>query len=186
MLKRIFIFISFLILGNLNSQSLDQNELSELLSQSEIEQLLEVSEIKEKIDTSVNLSNDTTESLSKFEVSSEIFGVSYINTTPTSISATTDLPVPNEYKISLRDELKIILSGAKTRIFNAQVQLDGTIFFPEIGAISVAGEDFFSIKQKLQNLVDNNFVGVNLDLSINNLSAKKINLEQLKLQVFIL
>ena len=176
MLKRIFIFISFLILGNLNSQSLDQNELSELLSQSEIEQLLEVSEIKEKIDTSVNLSNDTTESLSKFEVSSEIFGVSYINTTPTSISATTDLPVPNEYKISLRDELKIILSGAKTRIFNAQVQLDGTIFFPEIGAISVAGEDFFSIKQKLQNLVDNNFVGVNLDLSINNLSAKKINI----------
>lgn len=168
MLRRILILFFFLIHGYLNSQSLDQNELSELLSQSQIEQILEGSQVNETVSTS--------ETLSKLQVNSSIFGISYINTTPTSISATTDLPVPNEYKISLRDELKIILSGSKQRIFNAQVQLDGTIFFPEIGAISVVGEDFYDVKQKLQNLVDNNFVGVNLDLSLNNLSAKKINI----------
>ncbi len=106
----------------------------------------------------------------------ERFGYNFVNTSPTSISATTDLPVPNDYKISLNDELRVILTGSKKNIFNLIVQLDGTIFFPELGSVSVAGETFTEVKRKLRNLVENSYVGVDLDVSFGNLSAKKINI----------
>ena len=57
-----------------------------------------------------------------------------------------------------------------------QVNLDGTVFFPELGAISVAGETFEDVKKKLNNLVKQSIEFVNLDLSIQNLSAKKITI----------
>lgn len=104
------------------------------------------------------------------------FGYDYIKTTPTSIAGTSDLPVPNEYKLSLNDELKIILTGAKKSIFSSKVKLDGTIFLPELGAISVVGETFVEIKNKIRNVVESEFVGVDVDISIENLSAKKINI----------
>ena len=46
----------------------------------------------------------------------KIFGLDFIKTFPTSISATTDLPFPGEYVISVNDELRAILSGTKSNI----------------------------------------------------------------------
>ena len=48
---------------------------------------------------------------------------------PTSIDAGGDLPLPNDYKISLKDTITIILSGSKDLIFDLSVNLDGTILF---------------------------------------------------------
>tara|TARA_Y100001935_G_scaffold167615_1_gene138090 strand:+ start:22882 stop:25140 length:2259 start_codon:yes stop_codon:yes gene_type:complete len=104
------------------------------------------------------------------------FGFDFINTLPTSVSATSDLPIPGIYKVSLNDEIEIILSGTKKSIFVVRVGLDGNILFPEIGPIQAAGESFDSLKNKLRNIIDTKYVGTNVDLSIKNLSAKKINL----------
>ena len=62
------------------------------------------------------------------------FGYNFISTSPTSITATGDLPLPNEYKISLSDVIGVVLSGSKEKIFDMKVQLDGTVFFPELGS----------------------------------------------------
>jgi hypothetical protein len=59
------------------------------------------------------------------------YGYNYFNTSPTSIAAVGDLPLPNDYKISLRDQFTIILSGTKQSIFDLTVNLDGTILFPD-------------------------------------------------------
>ena len=109
-------------------------------------------------------------------IESRKFGFNFINTSPTNISATTDLPVPSTYKISLNDELRIILSGNKRNTYNLRVNLDGSILFPEIGSVFVVGESFEEVKSKLRNLVNNTFVGVNLDLSLSRLNAKKITI----------
>jgi polysaccharide biosynthesis/export protein len=104
------------------------------------------------------------------------YGYNYFSSTPTSISAVGDLPLPNDYKISLNDQFTVILSGSKEAIFDLNVNLDGTILFPELGSISVVGESFQDVKTKLKNLVEQSYIGVQIDLSLKNLSAKKITI----------
>ena len=104
------------------------------------------------------------------------FGYNYFQTAPSTISAIGDLPLPNDYKISLNDQFTFILSGSKESIFDLNVNLDGTILFPELGSISVAGETFQDIKNKIRNLIQQSYIGVEVDLSLKNLSAKKITI----------
>ena len=98
------------------------------------------------------------------------------SSTPTSLSAVGDLPLPNDYKISLKDQFKVILSGSKDRIINLNVNLDGTILFPELGSVYVAGLTFEEVKDKLTNMINQSYIGVNIDISLQNLSAKKITI----------
>ena len=104
------------------------------------------------------------------------YGYNYFSSTPTTISAVGDLPLPNEYKISLNDQMTVILSGSKEAIFDLNVNLDGTILFPELGSIFVVGETFQEVKTKLKNLIEQSYIGVQIDLSLKNLSAKKITI----------
>ena len=104
------------------------------------------------------------------------YGYNYFTSTPTTISAVGDLPLPNEYRISLNDQFTVILSGSKEAIFDLNVNLDGTILFPELGSISVVGETFQEVKTKLENLIEQSYIGVKVDLSLKNLSAKKITI----------
>ncbi len=110
------------------------------------------------------------------KTSNKKYGYNYFSSTPTTISAVGDLPLPNEYKISLNDQFTVILSGSKEAIFDLNVNLDGTILFPELGSISVVGETFEEVKTKLKNLIEQSYIGVQIDLSLKNLSAKKITI----------
>ena len=56
------------------------------------------------------------------------------------------------------------------------MNLDGTILFPELGSIYVVGETFQEVKAKLKNLIKQSYIGVQIDLSLKNLSAKKITI----------
>lgn len=104
------------------------------------------------------------------------YGYDFFASVPTSIAAVGDLPLPNDYKISLNDQFTVILSGSKEGIFDLNVNLDGTILFPELGSISVIGETFQEVKLKIRNLVQQSYVGAEIDLSLKNLSAKKITI----------
>ena len=104
------------------------------------------------------------------------FGYGFFSKIPTSISATGDLPLPNDYKISLKDRFTIILSGSKDSVFDLAVRLNGTITFPEIGSISVAGLTLSQARNKISSLVQKSYVGVEVDVSIKDLSGKKITI----------
>lgn len=109
-------------------------------------------------------------------ISGKKYGYDFFSATPTSLTAVGDLPLPNDYKISLRDQFTVILSGSKDAIFNLNVKLDGTILFPELGAISVVGLSLQEVKEKLTLLIEQSYIGVNIDISLQNLSAKKITI----------
>ena len=104
------------------------------------------------------------------------YGYNYFSSIPTSISAVGDLPLPNDYKISLNDQFTVILSGSKEAIFDINVNLDGSILFPELGSVYVVGETFHDVKTKLKNIINQSYIGVQIDLSLKNLSAKKITI----------
>ncbi len=109
-------------------------------------------------------------------VSGKKYGYDFFSSMPTSLAAVGDLPLPNDYKISLRDQFTVILSGSKDAIFNLNVKLDGTILFPELGSISVVGNTFKEVKDKLSKMIEQSYIGVNIDVSLQNLSAKKITI----------
>ncbi len=125
------------------------------------------------------IQESTTRNVQTFDINKSAnkkYGYEYFLSTPTSISAVGDLPLPNDYKISLNDQFTVILSGSKEDIFDLNVNLDGSILFPELGSISVIGETFQEVKAKLSNLIEQSYIGVQIDLSLKNLSAKKITI----------
>ena len=172
-----FIF-SFDVLG----QTIDPSILSQL-SPEQIEMAKSVYAGNNSTDKSVEELPVIDESLVKNKsvkdankISGQKYGYDFFSSTPTSLTAVGDLPLPNDYKISLRDQFTVILSGSKDAIFNLNVKLDGTILFPELGAISVVGLSLKDVKAKLEQLIEQSYIGVNIDISIQNLSAKKITI----------
>ena len=156
------------LLQNLTPEQLEtvKNELNQKnIIGNEQPPVIQESTVKKEINET-NLKDDT---LKKY-------GYDFFTSAPTSVTAVGDLPLPADYKISILDQFTVILSGSKQQIFDLNVQLDGTILFPELGSISVVGETFGEIKRKLRNLVEQSYIGVNLDLSLKNLAAKKITI----------
>jgi protein involved in polysaccharide export with SLBB domain len=172
-----FIF-SFDVLG----QAIDPSILSQL-SPEQIEMAKDAYAGKNSTDKSVEelpvideslVTNKSAKDANK--ISGQKYGYDFFSSTPTSLTAVGDLPLPNDYKISLRDQFTVILSGSKDAIFNLNVKLDGTILFPELGAISVVGLSLKDVKDKLSQLIEQSYIGVNIYISMQNLSAKKITI----------
>ncbi len=170
--------ISFFSLFTL-AQSVDPSILSELSSE-EIQAAREILEGQNIFEQANEDMLEIEESLVTVaetnELSSNKYGYDFFSTMPTSLSAIGDLPLPNDYRISLRDQLRIILSGSRDQIFSLNVNLDGTILFPELGSVYVAGLTFKEVKDKLSNMIDQSYIGVNIDISLQNLSAKKVTI----------
>jgi len=163
------------------SQEIDVS-MAQNLSPDQIEMAREALKNNDLTNISEQDSSNKEETLKNNEVdersnlNTNKFGYSFISTSPTSIVATGDLPLPNEYQISIGDVIGIVLSGSKEQIFDMKVQLDGTVSFPELGSISVAGESFLEVKNKFRNLIKQAYIGVSIDLSLKDLSAKKITI----------
>tara|TARA_B100000963_G_scaffold355701_1_gene374430 strand:- start:1294 stop:3564 length:2271 start_codon:yes stop_codon:yes gene_type:complete len=178
-----YLFLVFSIFSfNIHGQAIDPSILSQLSSE-QIEKAKEAYAGKNSLEESVQelpvvdeslILNKSTEDANI--ISGKKYGYDFFSSMPTSLLAVGDLPLPNDYKISLRDQFRVILSGSKDDIFNLNVKLDGTILFPEFGAISVVGLSLQEVKDKLSLLIEQSYIGVNIDISIQNLSAKKITI----------
>ena len=179
---RLKIILSFFLfqLNFIVGQEIDPSLLKDL-SPEQIQALRERYEsdvFSERPKPSVTESTILKESDEEEDQSTELkkYGYNFFQSTPSTVFAVGDLPLPNDYKISLSDQFTVILSGSKEAIFDLDVNLDGTILFPELGSISVVGESFLDVKKKLKNFVEQSYIGVQIDLSIKNLAAKKITI----------
>ncbi len=179
--KRLFlVFFTFSL--NAYSQAIDPSILSQL-SPEQIAMAKDVYAGVNSTDQSVEDLPVIDESLKIKEPAGDAnnilgkkYGYDFFSSTPTSLTAVGDLPLPNDYQISLRDQFIVILTGSKDAIFNLNVKLDGTILFPELGSISVVGLTLQEVKEKLSLLIEQSYIGVNIDISLQNLSAKKITI----------
>ena len=180
--KKYFILTLFLFPFYSFGQAIDPSILSQL-SPEQIEMAKDVYASKNSTDKSVEKLPLIDESLvtkkssgDSNNIAGKKYGYDFFSSMPTSLAAVGDLPLPNDYIISLRDQFTVILSGSKDAIFNLNVKLDGTILFPELGSIPVAGLSFKEVKEKLSQLIAQSYIGVKIDVSLQNLSAKKITI----------
>jgi polysaccharide biosynthesis/export protein len=174
-----FILFTFTLSIDSSGQAIDPSLLKNLspaqieLAKNELARSSVESEAEPK---PISESTISIETVNRTGIPNKKFGYDYFSSAPTTITALGDLPLPNEYRISLNDQFAVILSGSKEAIFNLNVNLDGTILFPELGSISVVGETLQQVKTKISNFVNQSYIGVQVDVSLKNLSAKKISI----------
>ncbi len=173
--KKLIFILLFLALF-FHSQ-VNEDEIKELLKNNpELIESLNIEEGNNASESGKDSSIDKSNKNYLDESDSPIFGFNYIRSIPTSISSTSDLPVPNDYVVSLGDKIRIILTGGKEDIYILDVLMDGSIFFPELGVINVFGDSIKDIRKKIKQLIELSYVGTEVSVSLDSLAAKKINI----------
>ncbi len=87
-----------------------------------------------------------------------------------------DLPVAADYMIGPGDEINILLWGRLNAHYNLSVSREGTILFPNVGALTVAGMTFEEAKKFLTKQAKN-IVGAEINVTMGRLRS---------IQVFVL
>ena len=167
----LLIFLNFIL------YSQDVNEVLNQLKSSEIRQELQQNDQNKFVFSQEKLEQQQNKETKKiFQEKSKYFGFDYLKSLSTDIPSYNSLPVPNDYNISFNDTLKIILTGSRNDIFDVNVGLDGSILIPELGRVQVVGKTYSELTNILKNLIERSYVGTNVDISVTNLSAKKISI----------
>ena len=87
------------------------------------------------------------------------FGSQMFDPEVSSFTVANNLPVSDDYLLGLGDELHVQLIGKEAAALKLPVNRDGSIVFPRIGNITIAGLSFGEVKMLLKQRVDEAFVG---------------------------
>jgi polysaccharide export outer membrane protein len=105
------------------------------------------------------------------------FGYDLFSSVPTTFAPATDIPVPSEYVVGPGDVLSVQLIGERGGSHSLTVSRDGTVDFPQLGPIAVAGLRFPAVKGMLEQRVSEQMIGLRANVSMGPLRS---------IQVFVL
>jgi polysaccharide export outer membrane protein len=105
------------------------------------------------------------------------FGYDLFTTVPTTFAPATDIPVPAEYVVGPGDTLQVQLLGDGGGRYALTVGRDGTVDFPDLGPIAVAGLRFPEARALLEQRVAEQMIGMRASVSMGELRS---------IQVFVL
>lgn len=105
------------------------------------------------------------------------FGYDLFANVPTTFAPATDIPVPSEYVVGPGDTLQVQLIGERGGSYALTVGRDGTVDFPQLGPITVAGQRFMSVKAELEQRVVEQMIGMRANVTMGPLRS---------IQVFVL
>jgi protein involved in polysaccharide export with SLBB domain len=116
-------------------------------------------------------------SLLPLEPALKPFGYDLFTSVPTTFAPATDIPVPAEYVVGPGDTFEVLLVGEGGGRYTLSVGRDGTVDFPDLGPIAVAGLRFASAKDLLERRVAEQMIGMRASVSMGALRS---------IQVFVL
>lgn len=102
------------------------------------------------------------------------FGYDLFAGNPSTFAPATDIPIPADFVIGPGDTVKIHLFGKENREHDLVVNRNGSLNFPGIGPISVAGLSFKEMKNQLHNRIKSNFIGVKSSITMGELRSIRI------------
>ena len=104
----------------------------------------------------------------------EPFGYNVFAAQPTSQTPLSDIPVPDDYVVGPGDELRVQMYGKENASYKLKVNRDGSVEFPKLGPISVAGLTFQQVSDTLQSRIAEQFIGVESAISFGALRTMQI------------
>lgn len=108
------------------------------------------------------------------EAALQPYGYDLFSGLPTTFAPATDIPVPVNYVIGPNDTVKLQLFGKDNVEYSLVVNRDGTLNFPNIGPVSVAGLTFSEMKENLQAKVHKQMIGVQASISMGQLRSVRV------------
>ncbi len=176
-LKNFFLVLLHVFSLNIFAQELTIEDLSALEDLQEQAERFENSvEREEEIQNELTPRDPVNEQSIDEIINYKIFGHRFLNNSPNISSSTLDIPLNNEYQISFKDELQLLLTGSLTKNLKLTVDLSGNVLIPDIGKISLAGLNLKDAQTKIETIISQKYVGVNSFLNIENAAYKKISI----------
>ncbi|GAA4364622.1 SLBB domain-containing protein [Kangiella marina] len=117
------------------------------------------------------------EKLPRVERELKKFGYDLFAGVPTTYTPVNNIPVPSNYIIGPGDVVKVQLYGKENNSYELAVERDGSIQFPELGPVNVAGLSYSELKEALTQKVSEQYIGVQSNISLGELRS---------IQVFVL
>ncbi|MEP7311092.1 MAG: SLBB domain-containing protein [Pseudomonadota bacterium] len=102
------------------------------------------------------------------------FGYDLFDDAPSAFLPVTDVPVPADFIVGPGDELNVQLFGGQNRSLSLQVSREGTISFPELGPIRVAGLTFNAAKSAIELRVGREMTGVRANVSMGDVRSVRV------------
>jgi protein involved in polysaccharide export with SLBB domain len=102
------------------------------------------------------------------------FGYDLFAGAPTTFAPATDVPVPAVYVLGPGDTLQVQLLGKLTGSYTLTVNRNGTIDFPELGPITVAGLRFPEAQSLIEQRVSTQLIGVRSSVTMGPLRSIRI------------
>ncbi|MDG2018450.1 MAG: SLBB domain-containing protein [Porticoccaceae bacterium] len=104
----------------------------------------------------------------------QLFGYDLFAGKPTTFQPNAHAPVEPNYLLGPGDELNIQFYGKVNDYFVQVVQRDGSISFPKIGPVRVAGMSFVEVKQLINRKVAEEYIGVKVSVSLGALRSMQV------------
>jgi protein involved in polysaccharide export with SLBB domain len=93
---------------------------------------------------------------------------------PSTFAPVTDIPVPTDYVIGPGDTIYVQLFGNTNAEYPLTVNRDGTITFPEIGPVTVAGLLFTELRDAINQRVSEQMIGVRANTTLGELRSIRV------------
>lgn len=119
-----------------------------------------------------DLSEDT--ELKVVDQTLQQYGYDLFEGSPTTFAPVTEIPVVHNYMIGPGDTIKIQLFGKTSESYSLTVSRDGTIHFPNLGPISLAGLTFVEMKALLIERISKQMIGVQASITLGELRSIRI------------
>ncbi|APX07512.1 OtnA protein [Vibrio campbellii] len=102
------------------------------------------------------------------------FGLDLFAGSPTTFAPISDVPVPTDYTVGAGDEIVIQLFGKENTTHRLRVNRAGTINFPSLGPVQVAGMTFSEVRDSLEKRVQEQMIGVRSDISLGEMRTMQV------------
>ena len=157
----------------LNSLPPDQREnvMAKMMQVSELQSELEEFEAYVTTTERPEKKVMTAEELKEYREKSEnwIYGYELFNSSPTTFTPATDIPVPEDYILGPGDQLSIQTFGSKSLTSKNFISRDGNVVIPQLGPVNVVGLTLREAKQLIEDKVSKEIMGTQAYVSIGKL-----------------
>lgn len=104
----------------------------------------------------------------------EPFGYFLFKGAPVTFAPATDVPVPPDYIVGPGDQVRVQLFGKENALHVLVVNRDGSLNFPQLGPVVVAGMSFQDMREMLQRRVSEQLIGANASITMGELRSIRV------------
>ncbi|WKE66781.1 SLBB domain-containing protein [Gallaecimonas kandeliae] len=97
------------------------------------------------------------------------FGLNLFDADVSTFAPVDNAPVPDDYVVGVNDIINVQLYGKESQQLSLKVERDGTINFPDLGPLNLAGMTFAKAKAVIEERVKTQMIGVSAAVNLNSL-----------------